>query len=69
MLVDVVEHFDDLPGESGCLLGREQCSDADPCAAHERWKDVSAAVRAFFGETSVADLSLDGYRTAVGSER
>lgn len=58
-LAAIVEQFDDLPGVSGCLLGRDECSDEDPCAAHDSWKGVSASVRRFFLETSVADLSKD----------
>ncbi len=66
MLSEVVEHFDDVPGAAGCLLGRDECSDADPCAAHERWKDVSMAVGRFFSETSVADLSPGGSLVEAG---
>jgi Rrf2 family iron-sulfur cluster assembly transcriptional regulator len=58
-LSEIVGHFDDLPGESGCLLGRDECSDDDPCAAHDHWKDVSGSVRRFFTETSLADLLRD----------
>jgi len=60
MLSEVVEQFDELPEESGCLLGRAVCSDRDPCAAHHRWKDVSLSVKEFFRETSIGDLSPDG---------
>lgn len=56
-LADVVVQFDDLPEDSGCLLGRSRCSDQDACAAHDRWKSVSAAISRFFCETSLADLS------------
>jgi Rrf2 family iron-sulfur cluster assembly transcriptional regulator len=56
-LSDIVRHFDDLPDSSGCLLGRERCSDDDPCAAHDRWKSVSASVRDFFNKTTLVDLS------------
>lgn len=58
-LSEIVGQFDDLPGESGCLLGRGECSDDDPCAAHDHWKDVSSSVRTFFMETSLADLLRD----------
>jgi Rrf2 family protein len=56
-LEDVVQPFDGLPEGSACLLGRPQCTDKDPCAAHDQWKGVARAVQAFFGETSLADLS------------
>jgi len=55
-LQDVIERFDGLPDASGCLLGRPECSDTDPCAAHNRWKSVSHSVRTFFADTTVADL-------------
>ena len=56
----IVDPFDEVVGGSGCLLGREQCSDLNPCAAHARWKSVSDAVRAFFRETTVEGLSKHG---------
>lgn len=58
-LAEVVEPFDQLPEGSGCLLGRPECTDADPCAAHARWKGISRAVKDFFRQTSIADLSPD----------
>lgn len=61
-LGDVIKHFDDITEASGCLLGRERCSDDNPCAAHERWRDVSASVRTFLRETSILDLTHDGAR-------
>jgi len=39
-----------------CLLGQSRCSDARPCAAHERWKAVNQSVRTFFAETTLDDL-------------
>lgn len=59
-LAEVVDPFDDLTRASGCLLGRERCSEDNPCAAHERWKGVSASVKAFFQETTVLDLTIEG---------
>lgn len=56
-LEEVIEHFDEIASSSGCLLGRARCSDEHPCAAHERWKNVSAAVRAFLRETTIEDLA------------
>lgn len=56
-LLDIVKRFDGLPEESGCLLGRAQCNEVDPCAAHHHWKGVAGAVHGFFRGTSIADLS------------
>ena len=55
-LSEIIGHFDDLPEASGCLLGRDRCSDDDPCAAHDRWKGVSASVWDFFDDTTLTDL-------------
>lgn len=52
----VVLAFDELGERSQCLLGRDFCSDRNPCAVHDRWKDVDAAMRAFFRGTTVLDL-------------
>lgn len=56
-LQDIVRRFDGPAPESGCLLGQGECNDRDPCAAHDAWKDVARSVRAFFNDTSIADLS------------
>jgi Rrf2 family iron-sulfur cluster assembly transcriptional regulator len=39
-----------------CLMGRETCSDADPCAAHESWQELSDQIADFLGKTTLADL-------------
>jgi Rrf2 family protein len=53
-LADVIEPFDPL--EDRCLLMRRECSDANPCIAHNQWKRVAGEVRGFFRNTTVADL-------------
>ena len=55
-LLEVVGSVDAVTGNRTCLLGRPVCSDHHPCAAHERWKEVSEMSAAFFRETMVADL-------------
>lgn len=55
-LLEVVGSVDEVTGNRTCLLGRSVCSDHHPCAAHERWKEVSEKSAAFFRETMVADL-------------
>ena len=68
-LADVVEPFQDV-GERSCLLGRPVCSDARPCAAHERWKAVANDLAEFFARTTLADvlgLPVDGARGRRGS--
>jgi len=59
-LSEIITHFDEVGSGPGCLLGRSECSDKNPCAAHVRWKDVSLLVKGFFANTTVADLSHHG---------
>ncbi len=64
-LAEVIAPFDPARLARRCLLGKGECSDAHPCAAHERWKQVAEPMRAFFSGTTVADL-LEGTATAPG---
>ncbi len=62
-LAEIVDLFDDVLAGSRCLLGRAECTDANPCAAHERWQATAAQVRRFFKETTLADLAQSGATT------
>ncbi len=55
-LADVIEPFDPVTKQRGCLMGREECSDESPCQLHDSWKGVSDPMIDFFCETVVADL-------------
>jgi Rrf2 family protein len=55
-LLDIVDPFDRLGSRPACLMGKGECSEADACAAHHTWKDVSVRVQAFFQQTTLADL-------------
>lgn len=57
ILADVIQPFDGLAQDSTCLLGRPRCNDDTPCAAHARWKSVSAAVTAYLLETTIEDMT------------
>ncbi len=56
-LVEVVAPLEPAFTERSCLLGRPSCSDADPCAAHDRWRHLTEEVSDFLQSTSLADLS------------
>jgi Rrf2 family protein len=56
-LHEIVRHFDEVPDETRCLLGRERCSDVDPCRAHERWSTARSAFVEFLTETRLTDLA------------
>ena len=42
--------------EGRCLLGRPECSDEDPCTAHQRWCTLRIEIDRFFEQTTLADL-------------
>jgi len=60
-LARVIEDFD--PIEDRCLLMRRKCSDTNPCIVHFEWKHVALQMRAFFRETTLADI-VHGEATA-----
>ena len=55
-LMRVVAPFDPVVERRRCLLGRPDCSDRNPCAAHDRWKATAEKVANFFRSTTVADV-------------
>lgn len=65
-LEDVVTPFDEDEMRRQCLLGRERCTDEDPCPAHDRWKRLGEETAAFFRETTVADLAERPAEEAAG---
>lgn len=54
-LARVTAPFDES-GARHCLLGRPQCSDQRPCAAHTRWSAISDSLQDFFQRTTIDDL-------------
>jgi len=66
-LLEIIEPFDDLEGRGQCLLGRPECSDQTPCAAHHRWRDLAQRVSTFFRETTVDDLIVEMNGAAAGA--
>jgi Rrf2 family iron-sulfur cluster assembly transcriptional regulator len=55
-LFDVVEPIEHVSRWSGCFIGRAQCSDATPCAVHQKWGNVRDVYLQFLRETTIADL-------------
>jgi Rrf2 family protein len=55
-LLEVIVPFDEMTGERRCLLGRDQCSDRNPCPAHHQWRSVSDRLSTFFRERTVGEL-------------
>lgn len=55
-LAEVVAPFDAVGDPPQCLLRNQRCGTGEPCLAHAGWNAVAAGVRAYFQETTVADL-------------
>jgi Rrf2 family protein len=59
-LLDIVEPLEHVSRWSGCILGRSECSEVNPCALHHRWKAVREAYLAMLQQTTVANLVVQG---------
>ena len=55
-LLDVIEPIEHVGRWSGCILGRPECSDRDPCAIHKSWKAVRDAYLRMLQRTTIAEL-------------
>lgn len=67
-LAEIVEPFDPDLLHRRCLLGRPECRDDSPCAAHEPWMEAAGALRRFFLETSVAEIGPRSRGSPEGTE-
>jgi Rrf2 family protein len=64
-LLDVVEPIEHVRRWSGCILGRPECSDVQPCAIHNRWKAVRNAYLQMLERTTLAELVAKGELATV----
>jgi Rrf2 family protein len=65
-LSEVVAPFEPITANrKSCPFGNKICSDKDPCAAHDRWKEVNAVVTRFLEETTLQDVAV---RASGGSK-
>jgi Rrf2 family protein len=56
-LFDVLEPIDHVSRWSGCFLGREVCSEEDPCTMHHRWADVRDRYMQLLNQTTIAEVA------------
>lgn len=61
----VVDLFDAPRPHTRCLLGTGPCNPARPCAAHQRWTEITNAQRAPLAATTVAELIGTGTGTGT----
>jgi Rrf2 family protein len=59
-LAEVVELIDGGVDRPQCLLGlREDCSDLNPCCAHQSWRGAKQAYLEFLHTTTLADIAAE----------
>ena len=67
-LFDIVDPFEQLSRWHGCILGRKECSDSDPCAVHEKWKAARTAYLRLLQTTTIADLVRKGEAAVLATQ-
>ena len=68
-LLDVVDPIEHISRWSGCILGRPECSEADPCPLHDQWKRVRDSYLRMLDKTTIAELVRKGEPAFLGAER
>ncbi|MFQ5494613.1 MAG: RrF2 family transcriptional regulator [Phycisphaerae bacterium] len=61
-LLDVVSPFEQFSNRP-CPFGNIECSDRNPCVAHDRWKRAVEGVQGFLRRTSVQEVSARAVRS------
>ena len=59
-LLDVADPIEHISRWSECILGWPECSEADPCAIHNRWKSVRNSYLQMLKRTTIAELVAKG---------
>jgi Rrf2 family iron-sulfur cluster assembly transcriptional regulator len=68
-LADIVAASEPQRLDRRCLLGRPECSDADPCPAHDSWQSLADAITRFLNDTTLDDLRRRESKTASKRSR
>jgi Rrf2 family protein len=64
-LLDIIEPIEHTSRWSGCILGRPECSEIEPCVIHSRWKAVRDACLRMLQRTTFAELVAKGEPATV----
>jgi Rrf2 family protein len=54
---------------SSCPFGNRECSDAAPCGAHYRWKQVKSSYLKFLEDTSIEQVAQRNQRPELQKKR
>jgi len=55
-LQEIVDPVENLARLEDCIMGLDECSDGNPCAMHEWWKQVRDGYLQMLRQTSLADV-------------
>jgi Rrf2 family protein len=59
MLFELLAPFEPMfVSRRPCPFGNEECSDDDPCAGHDEWKQVRETYSRFLERTSILDVTF-----------
>lgn len=53
---DIVEPFEGSSGPRECILGKDRCTDENPCPLHGYWKQIKSIHEVMTSRVTVADL-------------
>jgi Rrf2 family protein len=59
-LYDILEPLGDVSRLRGCFLGRQECSDDNPCHVHSSWAPIRDAYIDFLQRTTLAYIAGEG---------
>ena len=58
-LQEILTPFESILGPSRpCPFGNEVCNDDQPCAGHDRWKNVKEVYAKFLRDTTIYEVSI-----------
>jgi len=56
-LLNIVDPIEQINRWTGCILGRDVCSEENPCVIHHRWKGVRESYMELLQNTTIAELA------------
>lgn len=65
-LLQIVEAIDGPGFRSNCVLGFQECSESNPCAAHEKWRDIKEKIHVMLASRNVAEMAKDMRKPEYG---
>ena len=68
-LYHIVEAIDGAGFTKSCVLGFPECSETNPCAAHEKWGMIREEIYSMLVSKNIAEMALDMRKPEYGFHR